>query len=59
VAAELRKEPDLRVDVVDGAKGEFSVAVDGEEVAHKGDSLPDIHEVVAAVRRHVTAGAGR
>jgi len=56
VAAELRKEPELQVDVVDGSKGEFTVAVDGEEVARKGESLPEINEVVAAVRRHELAG---
>jgi len=51
VADALRKEPGLDVEVVDGEKGEFTVWVDGDEVAHKGDSLPPVADVVAAVRQ--------
>jgi hypothetical protein len=36
--------------VIDGARGELTVLVDGEAVASKGDSLPDIAEVVGAVK---------
>ncbi len=45
----LRKEPDTQVNVIDGAKGEFTVSVDGREVTRKGSSLPDANEVVRAV----------
>jgi hypothetical protein len=57
VADALRKEPDVQVQVIDGAKGEFTVVVDGEEVARKGESLPEIIEVVNAVRRHESSVA--
>jgi hypothetical protein len=50
VAASLRKEPGLEVQVIDGAKGEFTVSVDGREVVRKGDTLPSVEEVLAAVR---------
>ena len=54
----LRKEPDTSVRVIDGDKGEFTVSVDGREVARKGDSLPEPDEVLAAVREaRRTAGA--
>jgi hypothetical protein len=58
VAAALRKEPGLQVEVVDGGKGEFKVMVDGREVAGKGDTMPDVDEVLAAVRKGSTAGVG-
>ena len=51
MADALRREPGVEVEVVDGAKGEFTVLVDGEAVSRKGDSLPTPEEVVAAVRR--------
>jgi hypothetical protein len=55
VADALRKEPGLRVQLLDGAKGEFTVQVDGAEVARKqGDSLPPVADVVAAVKRAAT-----
>jgi hypothetical protein len=60
VADALRNEPDVQVNVVDGSRGEFTVTVDGEEIAHKGESLPEINEVVNAVRRHESSvGSGR
>ena len=51
MAAALKQEPDLRVDLIDGAKGEFTVLVDGREVIRKGASLPEVEEVLAAVRK--------
>ena len=50
MAATLKKEPGLDVQLVDGNKGEFTVMVDRKVVAQKGgDSLPDVNEVVARV----------
>ena len=60
MAAELRKEPGLDVQLVDGGKGEFTVLVDGKKVAEKrGDTFPGPDEIKAAVRRAglPTAGA--
>jgi len=51
VADALRREPGVEVEVADGAKGEFTVSVDGEAVSQKGDTLPTPEGVVAAVRR--------
>jgi hypothetical protein len=51
VADELRKEPDTSVEVIDGNRGEFTVLVDGREVASKSDDrMPEVQEVIAAVR---------
>jgi hypothetical protein len=50
VADLLRQEPDTQVELIDGANGEFTVLVDGREVASKGVGLPDPEEVVKAVR---------
>jgi predicted Rdx family selenoprotein len=51
VAAELRKEPGLDVELVDGGKGEFTVLVDGRKVAEKrGETMPDPDEIKVAVR---------
>jgi uncharacterized Zn-binding protein involved in type VI secretion len=36
--------------VVDGARGELTVLVDGQEVARKGDSMPSAAEVLDAVK---------
>ena len=55
----LRKEPDTQVEVIDGNKGEFTVTVDGREVARKGESLPDAGQIVAAVRGGQPAGSAR
>lgn len=53
----LRKEPDTQVNLVDGSHGEFTVLVDGREVASKqGDNLPDEQQTLNAVRS-ATAGA--
>ena len=59
MAASLQGEPDLAVNVIDGAKGEFSVTVDAREVArNSGDALPPAEEVIAAVRKSAPAHAG-
>ena len=58
MAAELRKEPGLQVEVVDGGKGEFTVLVDGKTVAQKGDSMPSADEVLAAVRKAAPVATG-
>ena len=55
----LRREPDTQVEVVDGGKGEFTVTVDGREVARKGESLPDAGQIIAAVRGGQAAGTTR
>ncbi|MFL5339213.1 MAG: hypothetical protein ACJ8F7_03515 [Gemmataceae bacterium] len=43
---------------MNGSNGELTVTVDGHEVARKGDKLPEVNEVVAAVRRATHAHAG-
>jgi hypothetical protein len=59
VAAALRIEPGLQVQMVDGNRGELTVLVDGKEVARKqGDSLPPVQEVVTAVKKAGAATAG-
>jgi hypothetical protein len=60
VADELRKESGADVQVKDGNRGEFTVLVDGREVAKKsGDhDLPPVQDVVAAVRKARPATAG-
>jgi hypothetical protein len=50
VAAALRKIQGLDVDVVNGDKGEFTVLVDGQEIARKGEELPPVDEVVNKVK---------
>ncbi len=58
VVAALRKEPGTQVEVVDGAKGEFTVQVDGRTVSQlNGESIPDVNEVLAVVKRTAPAGA--
>jgi hypothetical protein len=58
VADALKKEPGFQVELVDGQKGEFTVLVDGREVVRKkGDSLPDVQEVLSAVRQSQSVGA--
>jgi hypothetical protein len=57
VADLLRKEPDTQVEVVDGERGEFTVSVDGHEVAKKAESLPEPDAVLAAVRALTPAGS--
>ena len=56
MADALRKQPGVDVQVEDGSRGEFTVLVNGEEVAWKtGDGLPKAEDVTAAVR--TAAGA--
>ena len=57
MADELRKEPGYHVELIDGKKGEFSVSVDGREVIRKSKELPEVEQVVAAVRGAVPVGA--
>jgi hypothetical protein len=59
VADELGKRGGFDVKVEDGGRGEFTVLVDGREVARKqGDDLPPVEQVVDAVQRGgATAGA--
>jgi hypothetical protein len=58
VVAELKRDPDVRVQVVDGAKGEFTVELAGRPVSKlKGEMLPPVEEVTSAVRGGVPAGA--
>ena len=50
VSAALKNDKDMKVQVVDGAKGEFTVEVDGRKVSGPtGDMLPTVDEVVHAV----------
>jgi hypothetical protein len=49
LAATLKQDPDTQVEVVEGERGELTVLVDGREVIRKGDSLPSVEEVRAAV----------
>jgi hypothetical protein len=56
VVAALKNEEDVQVQVVDGAKGEFTIEVDGRKVATpKGEMLPTTDEVVSAVQSNVGA----
>ena len=51
VVAALESEGDVRVEVVDGAKGEFTVEADGRRIATpKREVLPTADEVVNAVQ---------
>jgi hypothetical protein len=50
VAAALQRIPGLDVEAVDGNKGEFTVLMNGREVARKREELPSVEEVVAAVK---------
>ena len=53
----MKKEPGVEVEMVNGDHGEFTVAVDGQVVARKGESLPSAEEVLAAVRKAQPATA--
>jgi len=57
VAASLRNEPGIAVEVIDGNHGEFTVSVDGRVVAQKDKSLPEIADVLKAVRQAPAVGA--
>jgi hypothetical protein len=51
LAADLRKDPNVRVNVVDGNKGEFAVDVDGRRVtATDGESLRDVSDIAREIR---------
>jgi hypothetical protein len=58
VAAALKKEQGLQVELVEGNRGEFTVSVDGKVVAQKGESLPSVEDVVKAVKKAAPVGAG-
>ena len=59
LAAELRSDPNVRVNVVDGAKGEFGVEVDGRPInAMDGASLRPPAEMAAEIRGPEVATAG-
>jgi len=58
LAAALRKEPGVEVELREGGRGELTVTVDGQEVASKDDSMPSVEEVIAAVRKAVPAATG-
>jgi hypothetical protein len=52
LAAALRNEPGVEVEVVDGNRGELTVLVDGKAAAKKGwFSMPSVEKVLAAVRK--------
>lgn len=58
VSAALKNDKDVKVQVVDGAKGEFTVEVDDRKVAGPtGDMLPTAEEVVNAVNGGVGSAA--
>jgi hypothetical protein len=59
LAEDLRKDPNVRVNVVDGGKGEFAVEVDGKPVnARNGESLRDASDLGAEIRGVQVATAG-
>ncbi|MBM3980422.1 MAG: hypothetical protein FJ304_09065 [Planctomycetes bacterium] len=58
VQTTLKGEAGAQVNVVDGAKGEFVVEVDGKRVSGlTGEMLPTADEVTRAVRGEVGVGA--
>ena len=51
LVAEMRNDRELKVRVVDGAKGEFSVDVNGQRIDGKsGDSVRDASELASEIR---------
>lgn len=57
VETALSGTSDLNVEVTDGAKGEFTVLVDGHQVSGKnGEELPSADEVETAVKDAAHAG---
>jgi len=57
LAATLRKEKDVQVNLVDGTHGELAVEVNGHIVARKtDDKMPDANQVLDAIR-HEPASA--
>jgi hypothetical protein len=60
LAAALKQEPGVEVELLDGDRGELTVLVDSRVVAKKGlFSKPSVEKVLAAVRGTAPAGAGR
>ena len=58
VAAMLRTELHVEVQLIDGGRGEFTVLVDGRKVAEKnGDTLPTPEEIRNAVTSAAPATA--
>jgi len=55
----VRKDPGLEVELMDGNKGEFSVAVDGRQIKGKDwDNLRPIEDLVGEIGRgEVVSGA--
>ena len=49
LATELRRQPDINVQIVDGAKGEFAVEVEGQKVTPKAE-YPTGNEILTVVR---------
>jgi len=57
LAAALKKEPGLNVELVDGDRGELTVLLDGREMARKeGSSKPSAEQVLSAVRKGTPVG---
>ena len=54
----MKQTPGLNVEVVNGARGEFTVLVDGREVIRKGEGLPAVEEVATAVTSTAAARPG-
>lgn len=51
LASELKTDPNVRVKIEDGNKGEFTAQVDGRRIDGKqGDSLRDPREMAAEIR---------
>jgi enoyl-CoA hydratase/carnithine racemase len=58
LAADLRNDPNVKVNVVDGAKGEFSVEVDGRKInGMSGESLRDASDLATEIRGGQSATA--
>jgi hypothetical protein len=59
LASELRSDPNIRVNVVDGRKGEFTVELDGRGInGYDGESLRDASDLAAEIRGAQPAPAG-
>lgn len=50
MVVELKGIEGLDVETVEGAKGEFTVLVDGQEVIRKVTNLPTVEQAVTAVK---------
>ena len=57
MAAALKKEQGIDVQVVDGSHGEFTVSVDGKTLAQKTDSLPPVDQIVQQVKKAKSTSA--